>query len=345
VNAEKAGDARQGRWRRHAADVFGRRAFLLALAMHVLLFAMLFVGVAWRTKHPVPVQAELWTAPPAPSAPIPVPPEPAPEPRPAPPPPPPPPPPPKAVAPEPPAVAKPDIAVERARKEKERQEQERKAAEERKKQELAKKAAEQKRKEELARKELEEKKRREAEEKKREQAKKDADEKKKQQELAKKEAEDKKRREAELAKKEAAQAQAQERQRQERVKQMLGEAGSPGAAPGDRARGAPGGSATGAGSQQGAADADYASRLSALIKSNTVFSLPPDLAGNPKAVFDVALLPDCTISSVKLKRSSGNGAWDQAAMRGIQRSDPFPKMAAGGCPREIEITRGPRDER
>lgn len=38
------------------------RPFLMALAMHLLLFLMLFVGVQWHREAPVAVQAELWSA-------------------------------------------------------------------------------------------------------------------------------------------------------------------------------------------------------------------------------------------------------------------------------------------
>ncbi len=112
---------------------------------------------------------------------------------------------------------------------------------------------------------------------------------------------------------------------------------------GDVARLGTGTAAAGGGG--GGIDAGYASRLSALIRSNTIYAIPQDLAGNPKAVFVVAVSPECRIVSVKLRRSSGIAAWDQAAERGIERSDPLPRQRDGTCPPEIEITRGPRDDR
>ncbi|HVL55800.1 MAG TPA: protein TolA, partial [Burkholderiaceae bacterium] len=43
------------------------RAILLALSVHLLLFAMLFIGINWQTRDKVQVvQAELWTPPPQP---------------------------------------------------------------------------------------------------------------------------------------------------------------------------------------------------------------------------------------------------------------------------------------
>lgn len=307
----------------------GVRSFLLALAMHLLLFAMLFVGIRWQTQRPAAVQAELWS-PPAPVTVAPPPPVEAPAPKPAP-------PPPRAVEPEPLPTVKPDIVLEREREEKARREaQERKEAQERrdaqaKKDALAKKEKEEKEKAAREKKLADEKKL--AEEKKLALEKKLADE--------KREAE--KRREAEKAQQAAA-----EKRHDDYVKRMVTEAGpsgervAQGAASGAAAGGSAGASAGGAG---GAGDAEYAARLGAMIRANTVFPVPADLAGNPKAIFLVSLLPDCSISTVKLRRSSGHAGWDAAAERGITRTDPFPRMPNGTCPRELEIARGPRDER
>ena len=100
-----------------------------------------------------------------------------------------------------------------------------------------------------------------------------------------------------------------------------------------------------AGGASGGADGGYVAKLSSLLRSNTVYQAPANLEGNPKAVFVVSVLPDCTIASIKLKRSSGVPAWDQAAERGIERSSPLPRMPDGKCPSDLEISRGPRDER
>lgn len=108
--------------------------------------------------------------------------------------------------------------------------------------------------------------------------------------------------------------------------------------------GSPTGSSTGAGASSGTADADYVGRISAALRTNTNFNVPIELAGNPKAIFTVLLAPDCTIQSVKLKRSSGLPAWDTAAERGISRTDPFPRPRTGACERELEIARGPKDD-
>ena len=95
----------------------------------------------------------------------------------------------------------------------------------------------------------------------------------------------------------------------------------------------------------GRADAGYGARVAAAIRSNTTYQIPANLEGNPKAVFSVQLRPDCSVVAVRLRRSSGVAAWDQAAERGIERTDPFPRPTEGACQSELEIVRGPRDER
>ena len=319
------------------------KAVFLALAVHLLLVALLVVGIRWKTTPPPALQAELFTpiaVPEPPPPPPPPPPEPVPQPKPVP-----------TPAPE---IAKPDIVTEQVRKEKleaerleaERREQERKRAEElakRKAAEEKKKAdeAEKKKAEELARKKAEELARKKAEDA----AKKKAEEdKKKAAEQARKEAIAKAKKEEGERARRAAEEKAEresEAQRSAYLKELMDKAAAPGgtAAAGGRI-GSPGGAGAGA---PGGTDSGYRTLLSARIRESTVFAIPPDLSGNPKAVFAVTVQPDCTIAAVRLRRSSGVPAWDQAAERGIQRASPLPRMRDGSCPPELEITRGPRD--
>jgi colicin import membrane protein len=318
----------------------GLRAFGLALAVHLALFAMLFVGIRWQTQRPVAVQAELWRpAPTQPPEPQPAPePKPAPEPVPAPPPPPPP-EPPKPVA-EPPPAPKPDIALERE-KERKRIEKEREEQERLRQQEAARKAEEEKRLAEEKRK-AEEK--RLAEEKRKTEEKRLAEEKRKAEE--KRLAEEKRKAEEKrLAeeKRKAEEKRLAEQSRKEYMRQLMTQAGAGSATDNSARAGAASGATSGGAS--GGREGDYVAKISSLLISNTTYQVPADLAGNPKAVFVVSLMPDCSIAAVRLKRSSGVPAWDQAAERGIQRSDPFPRRPDGSCPRELEISRGPRDDR
>jgi len=71
------------------------------------------------------------------------------------------------------------------------------------------------------------------------------------------------------------------------------------------------------------ADAAYIGRLKGKIKSNIV--LPPDIHGNPEAIFDVVQLPTGEVMSVKLRKSSGHKAYDEAVERAILKASPLPK--------------------
>jgi len=67
---------------------------------------------------------------------------------------------------------------------------------------------------------------------------------------------------------------------------------------------------------------DFKSRIQAKIKSKII--LPPDLAGNPAAEFDVTLMPTGEVLNLKLTRSSGSGAYDSAVERAIYKAQPLP---------------------
>jgi len=71
------------------------------------------------------------------------------------------------------------------------------------------------------------------------------------------------------------------------------------------------------------ADAAYIGKLKGKIKGNIV--LPPDIAGNPEAIFDVVQLPTGEVMSVKLRKSSGHRAYDAAVERAILKSSPLPR--------------------
>jgi colicin import membrane protein len=74
------------------------------------------------------------------------------------------------------------------------------------------------------------------------------------------------------------------------------------------------------------ADADYVRRIQAKIRGNLV--VPPDLKGNPEAVFDVVQLPTGEIIDVQLAKSSGVQAYDEAVQRAILKSSPLPRPDA-----------------
>ncbi len=71
------------------------------------------------------------------------------------------------------------------------------------------------------------------------------------------------------------------------------------------------------------ADAAYVAKLKGKIRGNIV--LPPDIAGNPEAIFDVVQLPTGEVISARLRKSSGNKAYDAAVERAILKSSPLPR--------------------
>jgi colicin import membrane protein len=71
------------------------------------------------------------------------------------------------------------------------------------------------------------------------------------------------------------------------------------------------------------ADADYIRRIQAKIRGNVV--VPPDIQGDPEAVFDVVQLPTGEIIDVQLGKSSGVRAYDEAVQRAIIKSSPLPR--------------------
>ncbi|MBD9664125.1 cell envelope integrity protein TolA [Variovorax sp. VRV01] len=275
------------------------RAVLLALVAHALLIAALTWGVRWRSDADEgAVDAELWSstvqqAAPRLSAPQ------APTPAPAPPPPaPPPPPPPQVKAPEPaPAPRAPDIALEREKKLKEEKEQ---------------KERELERQQQQRKKELEAKQRAEdeAERKKAQQQKLAEQQKKQQQEAEAKQAEAKKQQEA-AAKQSAA-------DRAATLKRMQGLAGASGS---DDSKGTA--------MRSSGPSSGYAGRIAAAVRPNITFPDAETVNGNPAAEFEVNLAPDGTIVGVKLTKSSGLPSWDEAAERGLHKTDKLPRDTDG----------------
>jgi colicin import membrane protein len=67
---------------------------------------------------------------------------------------------------------------------------------------------------------------------------------------------------------------------------------------------------------------EYIERIRTKIRRFIV--QPPNLQGNPESEFDVVVLPDGNVLGVKLKRASGNAAYDNAVERAISRAQPLP---------------------
>jgi len=74
---------------------------------------------------------------------------------------------------------------------------------------------------------------------------------------------------------------------------------------------------------QNRARADWIDRIRAKIKGNV--NPPPDLTGNPEAIFEVVQLPTGEIIDAHLQKSSGVRAYDDAVERAILKSSPLPR--------------------
>ena len=52
--------------------------------------------------------------------------------------------------------------------------------------------------------------------------------------------------------------------------------------------------------------------------------MPPNISGNPEALYAVVLLPGGDVLSATLKKSSGVRAYDDAVRRAIMAAQPLP---------------------
>ena len=69
------------------------------------------------------------------------------------------------------------------------------------------------------------------------------------------------------------------------------------------------------------AEGDYVAKIRNKILRNIIAEVP----GNPEAVFSVVQLPTGEVLTATLTKSSGNAAYDQAVERAILKSSPLPK--------------------
>jgi len=296
----------------------------LALGVHAVLIIALTWGVNWKHDDPTATfEAEIWSRlpqqaapravePPPPPAP---PPPPQPEPAPVPPPPPAPAPAPPPPQPAPPAPNEAQIAMEQAKKKAEAEKRERDAA--------ARKAAEAKKIAE-AKRAAEEKKAAEA----KAAAEKRAQAEKERKEREAKEAAAKRERDRQLA---AEREEATRKAiRDEQMRRITGQAGATG-----------GPQATGTAQQSSGPSPGYAGRVAAAIRPNVLFTEPAP--GNPRAEIEIRTQSDGTISSSRLVKSSGNPAWDAAALRAIERTGMLPRDTDGRVPSSLIIGLRPQD--
>ncbi|GEM_PF-38683 len=286
-------------------DAGSVRAFMLALLVHALLIAALTWGINWKSStQEVSFEAELWSSVPQEAAPKLV------E---APPPPPPPPPPPQPaevkVTPPLPAV---DIALEQEKKRKLLQQQKDAEALKAQKALKAEKAAEK------LKAELQAKKEKQREEKAQEEL------------TRRKAAEEAKKAQAKEQERQKLAAAAAEKLRQDALKRMMGLAGASGGA-----------NAKGSAPKSSGPSASYGGKVRAAVKPNVVFT--DDVTDNPKAEIEVRTSLDGTIISQRLVKSSGNKAWDDAAIKAVIRTGTLPPDVDGRVPTPIILDMRPKD--
>lgn len=281
----------------------------LALVAHALLMAALTWGVHWKQDEPpVAFEAEIWSALPRDAAPRAVqPPPPPPEPEPVKPEPQPEPrPEPKPAPPPPqPTVKQPDIATEKAKQKKLEEEKEKRAElEQAKKEKALKDKAEREKKE----KELAEKKK--------------LDDQKK---IAEKKKQDELRREAERREELAA-----EKNRKDQLARMMGQAGASG-----------GPEARGSAQRSEGPSSGYGARVQAKVRPNIRYS--EEFPRSLRTEIEVRATPDGTITGRRVVEGSGNPAWDDAALKAIDRTGSLPRDIDGRVPSPIIIVVRPTD--
>jgi colicin import membrane protein len=84
-------------------------------------------------------------------------------------------------------------------------------------------------------------------------------------------------------------------------------------------------------------DPGYSAAITAKVKGNTSYAGSLDEPGNPTASFRVEQLPTGEIISVKMIKSSGVPAFDDAVEKGIAKSSPLPKKKDGTVERSLVI--------
>ncbi len=98
--------------------------------------------------------------------------------------------------------------------------------------------------------------------------------------------------------------------------------------------------------QQAASDramASWIGRIRNKIRGN--INLPQDLTGNPEAIYDVSLLPNGEVLTVRRRKSSGHKGYDEAVERAILKSSPLPKPEPASLfRRELELRFRPQDQ-
>lgn len=91
----------------------------------------------------------------------------------------------------------------------------------------------------------------------------------------------------------------------------------------------------------------WRSAINNKIRSRIPVPVAEAVQGNPEAVFSVSLLPtgEVIAGSIRMRKSSGNAAYDQALERAILSASPLPKPDDPSLfQRQLELTFRPKDK-
>ena len=88
---------------------------------------------------------------------------------------------------------------------------------------------------------------------------------------------------------------------------------------------------------------EYVAAIQRKVRSGWI--LPQDLQGNPEAVFLVTQIPTGEVLTIRLLKSSGNKAYDDAVERAILKASPLPRPPSRDLfSRELKLTFRPHDK-
>ena len=93
----------------------------------------------------------------------------------------------------------------------------------------------------------------------------------------------------------------------------------------------------------GTADAGYIAKVRTKIKNNTSFNVSSSIKENTPVIYEVELLPDGTLRNIRKRKSSGIPGFDEAILRAIEKSAPYPKDKTGRVPGKFVVTHKPKD--
>ncbi|MBV8030212.1 MAG: TonB C-terminal domain-containing protein [Betaproteobacteria bacterium] len=98
-------------------------------------------------------------------------------------------------------------------------------------------------------------------------------------------------------------------------------------------------------SSQAKALATWVDKIRVAIRSRIPIAIADAVQGNPEAVFEVTILPSMDVAAVRMTKSSGNPAYDEAVGRAIRSASPLPPPPQRDLfQRELELRFRPKDK-